>query len=71
MWVYLKVDTSGNGATYNYTKFMFHIGNGQQYAAGNELYLPLNEMDSGTYHVLIEAYDLLPSAGTATVCSSS
>ncbi len=39
-----------------YTKFKFHINGNEQYAASNELYIDTSEMDSGTYHVLVEAY---------------
>lgn len=59
MWVYLAVDTSANDpvAGPNYNRFRFFINGDEQYASSNERYIPLNELESGTYHVLIEAYD--------------
>lgn len=54
-WIYFAVDRSG-AAGQKYSNFRFHINGNEQYAASNELLINTSEMESGTYHVLVEAY---------------
>ena len=58
-FIYLAVDTSANDPVVgpNYNRFRFFINGNEQYAATNEFIFDTSEMESGTYHILIEAFD--------------